>query len=294
MAFVVSAVTAVSAAIAVTTVATVATAITYVGLAMTVVGTVTKSKELVKIGGILSLAGGVTSLANSAIGALGSSAAAGAAGTASELGAESLWADAASQATADASANAALEAGQAVTADSFSGAASSAADKIVGGAGGSLAGVGDSALGEAAKSTLESGATGFAPPTPVSPTTAAEAVKPSGLVNQSLDSKLGSTDWLSDIPKPKPGLLSDPVEWFKALTPEQQTKVGTSLLQTGGQALGGLFQGWTADQKLALEREAQNLSKQKYDDSVKNANAMPVIAFKPVGSGLVNNAMKGG
>lgn len=66
MAYIVSAVTAVSAAFAVTTVATVLTAVATVGAAMSVVGLVTGSKELTKIGGTLGLVGGIGSLANSA------------------------------------------------------------------------------------------------------------------------------------------------------------------------------------------------------------------------------------
>lgn len=64
MAFVV---TAVAAAIEVTTVATVLTAVSAVGMAMTVVGAVTGNKDLMKVGGVIGLAGGVGSLVNGAI-----------------------------------------------------------------------------------------------------------------------------------------------------------------------------------------------------------------------------------
>jgi hypothetical protein len=91
MAFIVTAVTAVEAAIAVTTVASVATAVGAVGAAMTVVGTITKAKELTSIGSKLALAGGVTSLVNGAVtGLTGAAAAEGAAGAADALGSDSL------------------------------------------------------------------------------------------------------------------------------------------------------------------------------------------------------------
>lgn len=69
MSFIVTAVVAVEGAIAVTTVATVLTAVAAVGTAMTVVGAVTGNKNLMKIGGTLSIVGGVGSLVNGAIGA---------------------------------------------------------------------------------------------------------------------------------------------------------------------------------------------------------------------------------
>ena len=61
MAIVVSAVAA--ALVEGATLAIIATAVSEVGIAMSVVGAVTGSKELMKIGGVLGLAGGIGSLA---------------------------------------------------------------------------------------------------------------------------------------------------------------------------------------------------------------------------------------
>ncbi|MBC3919150.1 hypothetical protein H8L32_16785 [Undibacterium sp. CY18W] len=95
-------VTAVVAAFEVTTVATVLTAISAVGMATTVVGAVTGNKNLMKIGGEISMVGGIGSLVNAGIGALG---AAGADVAAGQIGAE-----AASQAAGDAATDAASDA----------------------------------------------------------------------------------------------------------------------------------------------------------------------------------------
>lgn len=306
MAFVV---TAVATAIEVGTIAAVATAVTQVGIAMSVVGVVTKSKELTRIGGVLSIAGGVTSLANAA-GLFGEAAAAGSAGAAATKGATEFAGDnildAASQATADQYAAGAADVANNITADSFVGGASSAADQAIGAGAGigstsealktgyDLTG-GASAAGNAAGPTTAAGATGFTPPTPVA-TGAMEATAQPGLVNQATSMQVGAD--VAPLPAaqataaiPKPGLFDDPKAWFKSLTPDQQSRVSTALLQTGGQAVGGLFQGWSAEQKLALEKEAMDLQKQRYEAGVKTANAMPVIAFKPVG--LVSGATKG-
>jgi HRD ubiquitin ligase complex, ER membrane component len=96
-------VSAVVTAIEVGTLAAALTAVATVGTAMTVVGVVTHSKELTKIGGVLALVGGVGGLVNGAIGAAAGAAAEGAAasgiGAAAE-GAEAGWAGMANDAVA--------------------------------------------------------------------------------------------------------------------------------------------------------------------------------------------------
>ena len=81
---------------------------------------------------------------------------------------------------------------------------------------------------------------------------------------------------------PKPGMFEDSKAWFKNLTPDAQSRVGTALMQAGGQAVGGIFQGWTAEQKLALEQQGQDLLRQKFNVANANANYVPTVAFKPV------------
>lgn len=70
------------------TAAVILTAIAEVGVAMVVVGTVTKSKELVQIGGVMSLVGGVGGLVNGAIGLAAGGAAEGVAGAAGAAAAD--------------------------------------------------------------------------------------------------------------------------------------------------------------------------------------------------------------
>lgn len=98
-------VTAVVAAFEVTTVATVLTAISAVGMATTVVGAVTGNKNLMKIGGEISMVGGIGSLVNAGIGALGAAGAAGA-----DVAAGQIATDMASQTAGDAVADAASDA----------------------------------------------------------------------------------------------------------------------------------------------------------------------------------------
>ena len=99
MAFIVTAVIAVEAAIAVTTIATVLAAVAAVGTAITVVGLVTGNKEMVKVGGVMSLVGGIGGLA---AGAMSEGAAAGAASSAGDVAAEGAGSAAADGVAADA------------------------------------------------------------------------------------------------------------------------------------------------------------------------------------------------
>lgn len=87
--------------------AVILTAITEVGVAMSVVGTLTKSRELMQLGGAMSVVGGVGGLVNGAIGMAAGAAADGAAGAAAGSlgsaaadGAEAGWAGMASDAVA--------------------------------------------------------------------------------------------------------------------------------------------------------------------------------------------------
>ena len=280
-------VTAVIVAVEVGTVAAIATAVTYVGIAMTVVGTVTKSKELTKVGRVLSIGGGIASLGAAAYGAYSAAGSGAVSSTAAGAGGDSLWSEAANQATADASANVATEAAEQVTADTFAGAANSAADTAIGAAEGigasgtsgglssgfdataNLAGDAGQAAGVSTSSAAPA-ATGFGEDV------AAEKWALAG-GSDAAGSTFGSAIT-------KPGIGQGIMDWYSKLSPGAKTQVNTTLLQAGGSAVGGLFNGWSASQKLDLE-------KQLYQDQIKRANAMPTISFK---SGLVANSTKGG
>jgi hypothetical protein len=108
MAFVV---TAVATAIEVGTVAAIATAVSEVGIAMTVVGAVTGSKDLMKIGSVLGIAGGVGSLAASFAGSAGAAVSAG----------TDLATEGAATTLSDAATNTALDEASKTAMDSFGG-----------------------------------------------------------------------------------------------------------------------------------------------------------------------------
>lgn len=303
MAWVVSAV-----AVAVTTLeaAAIATAVMEVGVAMTVVGTVTKSKELTKIGGVLSMAGGIGSLAIGAAGAFGGAAASAAGETAGELGTQSLWADAASEATADASANMATQGVESLAADSFAGGAtaSSIPDAASGiGAIGDAKGltteyVGGLPVGDLTPvsgdipAVADATANQFAAPAGLNPQASAPPVSDASMSYGGDSAAPSATDATGTI---KPTAGQDFGSWFKGLPKETQDRLTTSAVQAGGMAIGGIFNGWTESQKMDLQREIQNQKTSQYNTAMANANAIPTIAFKPVAPrGLISSAMAQG
>lgn len=142
MSFVVSAVAA--AFVEGATAAVILTAVAEVGVTLTVVGTVTKSPELTKLGGAMSLVGGVGGIINGlstgAIGAAAAGAGEGAAADAAATGAEAGWSgiasdavtgvDAAAAPAIDFAGNAASAVGSAATAPGL--AASNSLDSFLG------------------------------------------------------------------------------------------------------------------------------------------------------------------
>lgn len=280
MAFVITAVTA-----EVVTFAAVAAAVSELGIAMTVVGAVTGSKELTKWGGILGLAGGIGSLAAGAVSA-GTSAAEGAAGAvadsaptamdtiASGLGSNSI----------DSIGTAAADAGSASTDLSLLDGASSGASPSLSGA--DLLSGPHALPGTAPPSTgiIQGQANGLATDT----TTAAPVASPSD-TSTAFSAAKDSQAYNSTLPNggvvpPTDTSSSGIVQWFKSLDPKTQSTV----LQTGSGMVSGLFNGWSAEQKQALAQNQFNLEQQKYNTTVANANAQPTINFKPVG--IINTA----
>lgn len=298
-------VTAVVTAYEVMTVAAIAVAVMDVGIAMVVVGKVTKSKELVQIGGVLTTAGGIANLAVGAVGALGAAGAAGEAGVA-EGAMAGAYSDVAGEKFAQAAAGEAagtVSAGGLEAATSGASAASAAAD-----AGSSI----DTLGGKIADGAVSPISSGFDPKPPVAGLGDAPALNPQATapqvsgtasaapINNSsmLNPDMSGNDMTArplggaDAAIPKPGIFEDTKEWFKNLSADAQSRVSTALVQAGGQAVGGIFNGWSAEQKLALEQQSQDLTKQKYDTANANANYVPTIAFKPV-KGLVAGAQGG-
>lgn len=300
-------VTAVTAAFEIGTVAAIATAVAEVGIAMTVVGTVTKSKELLSVGKVLSVAGGVTAiganLANLATTGL-SEGAAGAAAGVGESGAGNALADASGQAltnqAVDAGTNAVTDkvvgAGLADVAPNIAQNSSYGIDGLSG-----LGDVGASAAGGVADQTANQAIGGFAAPAPVTSEQAIQAAATPQFattdhaLTQSAGNALGSSDLsplkISSLPAnaaiTPPGFGEQIGNWW-----DKQSQVTKSALIQGGLgALGGLSQAWQADQRLALERKIADEKMKTEQAQRTNANAIPTIRFQPVG--LVNRAIGG-
>ena len=124
--------TAVAAAVELGTAAAICVAITDVGLALTVVGAVTGNKECLKIGGMMSLAGGVGSLAVGAVGMFG------------EVASEAVVKDVATSTATDLATTATTDATQQLATDTL---ANTATDTALSAPGSTLT---DAATGQAA------------------------------------------------------------------------------------------------------------------------------------------------
>lgn len=112
--------------------------------------------------------------------------------------------------------------------------------------------------------------------------TAGQAVKAagSGLIGQ------GNNELSTEAPKP--GLVQNAKDWYANLPDSDKNAVYSALQLTGGKAIGSMFDGWSAAKKLELEQEYLR------DAQKRNANSIPVVAFKPPPGGLINSAIGGG
>lgn len=292
--------TAVVSAVELGTFAAIATAVAEVGVAMSVVGAVTGNKNLAKWGGYLGLAGGVGSLASSAINAVGAATAAdaGSGWVSAEGGsgfADGLASDAATSSASSSVLDAATKAGSSET----MGDPTMSLDSVNTGpvdANGYTPTAGDNAEQIAADKidnpyldqgtdgtpATQNGATNYqdyanGPRDPGAPQTPQQAVAATSPVNVSPNGAV----------TPPPDTSSNGLsQWFKSLDKKTQGTV----LQTAAGAASGLFQGWTAEQKQALEREKFNLDKEKYSTAITNASAQPSIKFAPIG--IINSPAK--
>lgn len=250
------AVAAIAGGAAVATGVVAASTMAMVGLGATVVGHLTKSKELMQIGAGLSLGTSVVGLAQSAFG--GATAAEGLGSAATGSGDAVLDSWAAEQGVAEAASGADALGGASSLGDMSSGATE-------GLAGSKATGV----LG-ASKAT-----TGFGAPVRQFGEAAAES---------SMMGEIGAAiEKVGAIAPPEytdPGSIS---KWWSNLSEPVKNKI----LTMGEKAAGSLFNGWTQDQKMAFEREKFNLEQQKYNTSVANANAQPTT-IKPPAGGLLN------
>lgn len=246
------------------TVAAVATVVSTVGMGLSVVGKITGDETLMKIGGIMGLAGGVTSLASGALSA-----------------AESIGTAAAESGVPEAISGAASAGEGAISSvpDAITGFTNGQATAGLGAADTASAGLDavqpfnaakDSAAYDATKGLFNSG----------NPNDIASAQTTAATNNGGFDFKVNPND-IGGVAPPPDATSGGIKQWWNGL--DDRTK--NTVIQAGGKAIGGLFDGWTQEQKMAFEREQFNLKNS-------NANAQPSISYKPVKTGGLFSATK--
>lgn len=258
------AVAAIAGGAAVATGVVAASTVVMAGVAASVVGKVTKSKELMQIGAGLSLGGGIASVASSVFGA-----AEGAAGAAAGTAAEG--AAAASSAEGISGAAGTLEAGGALD-STLEGIGAASGSGATGGLGGAAAAAGETG-GLLSAAPQSSAALSASPQASFSAGNGVLGLGQSAGVGAPL-----STASVSAVTAPASTTSAGISGWWKGLSESTKNK----LLQVGGQAASGVMEGWTAEQKLAFERERQRLEQDRYNTAQSNANAQPVVRFAPV------------
>lgn len=263
------------AAVTAATVATIAAGVANAGIVLSIVGKVTKSKELMKIGGVMAVAGGVASLGASAYGAMtgGTAAATSVDGAATNIGAD---------AAVNQAAPAILDTAETFPVSDPSALVTTPTPSLADSAASWNPASSDIALDSVPQA---SGATpAYAPAS----TEANMSVDPSGSRGLIAGVQDASANYV------KPGFLESAGNWYKNLPDAEKSRIHNQILQAGGKAIGGMFEGWSADKKLELEREVMAENQRRYDNTRANGNAIPTIAFKPAPTGLVKSARGGG
>ncbi len=133
--------------------------------------------------------------------------------------------------------------------------------------------LGSSASAPASVTSMPSGLLGSSPATVAGTPAVADVGAPATTANSTVAPPAGTdTNAIS--------------QWWS----KQPESVRNRILQMGGNFAGSLFDGWSQEQKMALQREQQNLEKKKYDTMMSNGSAQPVVqfqAYKPAGGGLL-------
>ena len=262
MAFVVTAVA--SALVAGASTAVILTAVTQVGIAMTVVGAVTKSKELTKIGGVMSLVGGVGGLVNGALSGAAGAAADSAAGVAGATdGAEAAWSGMANDAVAGIN-----SATPSMAFDGLSGAATGSSAAAPGlSATNSL----DSFLSKGATASSASGVPGIVPDASgvVAPTSQGPYTNEYGLpTGGATDKALGVNGPLGiqELSTPADGLMAQMKSKLGAAWDGLGSQGKTELLKSVLAMPGGIQNQKNIDEQLAIQQQKVNQS--SYGNSV--------------------------
>jgi len=265
MAFVVSAVTA-----EVVTVASVAAAVGELGMTLSVVGAVTGSKDLMKVGGYMSLAGGVTSFAAGAL--------SGGSGLAVDAAGEGLGgAGGALGQAGDYGMNAAAESGMA----DVTPLAENTANTVINGTSDAIpastdaSAVSNSTAGDAASNAGADSASGAANQNAPTMKYGDNSVTPGA-------PSIGQFGQAGPVSPPADTSSNGIVDWYK----KQPDAVKAAIMKGGLSAVGGLFQGWTEEQKMALDRNKFALQQQQ----LSNGSAQPTISFQSKPTGIINSA----
>ena len=276
-------VTAVAVAIELGTAAAIFTAIAEVGIAMQVVGKVTKSKELMKVGGVMSLVGGIGSLATSAFSAMSAAGAAEGGVGVAEGAAAGAFSDVAGEQFA-------LEAGMDAAGSGFGAAgavpaaAAATTYPVAIGTGGGLLqqGAEQAATPVGASTAPVGGGSGL---NPQSATEMFNANMAAAAPAPSATGAAFDVTTAGGVAAPADSSAFGIKQWFDGLDKATQGKVLNGAMQIGGQAVGGLFNGWSEEQKLALESQRQSLLQKETAQRQANANAQPTVAayVKPTG-----------
>lgn len=251
-----------------------ATTVAMMGVGVSIAGRLTKSKELSQIGAGMSLGASVAGIGTSIFGGIDAAAGAGATAAAEAAGEVSqLEGLAGLDSTAGMSGATASLGESAANAGETTGLLG-ASDSIAQSAGmtdiASAPSTGTGILSAPATPAplVATPSTGALDPNavkaPWSPSTGATAADPFGM----------NTFGSGSIAPPAGTDQGSIAKWWGSLSDNTKQQVL-------GKAVGGLFDGWTEEQKRALERERLNLEKQKFDTSVSNANSQPKVAFKP-------------
>lgn len=263
------------------TAAAVATVISTVGVGMSVVGAITGNQGLVKIGGVLGLAGGAMGLASSA----------GLFGASEGLVPLSEGSVFTGNPTGGGIVSNAMNTGGAlgdVTGSGLPGSTFSPDPNLpssnvfnVGGNSASTITQNEGTGGGLISSSMGTPAASAAPATAAAPASSAPTASNYSATQTTLaDNPAASAADAAGVTKP--GVGQDIMSWYKSLPAKAQATLVSGLLQTGGQAVGAMFNGWSAEQKLALEQQAQNLKQQQYTTGMTNASAIPTVKFQPV------------
>lgn len=250
-----------------------ATAVTYVGVGMSVVGAVTKNKNFMKVGGVMGLAGGVMS----AVG-VGTEVAGAAAAKGAETAIEAQAFDAAM--AEQGAAEFAVTQADPYLAATGTGAAAPAAGAA-----------------EVASSTMTSPVS--MPPAPESMAPVPQTPQTGGLLNATKTAataqpemsintgfeqagKMATPDpsmFSANMPNVTPPPPSGISGWWASQSQPQKDM----WMKAAASGVGSMFQGWSEEQKLALQREIANQNQGNIDTRQNNLNAQPIVSFRPVG-----------